>query len=253
MATQLMFYESAVPVSATRHALHSVQAGADYAFASHVNSMPVVAAEFAAAAREYPIVFAGPDASPMPFLVLGLRQKQNLYVAADGRWDARYVPAFARRYPFVFAMEPGGGNRAVLCIDESFAGVNTEGRGQRLFDDAGKGSQYVETMLKFLQDYQNQVALTGRFGARLAELGLLEPMQAQLKGAGGESAAITGFKVVSREKLKKLDGAVLSELAQNDGLELVYLHLQSLASFGELRDRYARVVAAEQAATAPVQ
>jgi hypothetical protein len=247
MATQLMFYESAVPMSVARHGRHSVQAGADYSFARGINSIPVVAAEFAAAARDHSIVFAGPDDAPMPFLVLGLQRGQNLYVGADGRWNAHYVPAFARRYPFVFAMEPDG-ERAVLCVDESFPGLNTEGRGQRLFGDDGKPSEYTSNMMKFLQDYQSQVALTRRFGQRLAELKLLDPMQAQLTGAGGERAQVTGFKVVSRERLKQLDGAVLSELARSDGLELLFLHLQSLGNFNELRDRFARIAAAQPAA-----
>src|SRR5215510_423732 len=59
MATQLLIYETAVPVSAARHRDASVEVGADYAFARSVNSVPLMAVEFPHAAPEYAIVFAG--------------------------------------------------------------------------------------------------------------------------------------------------------------------------------------------------
>ena len=102
MTTQLLIYEKAVPVSPQRHGDWSVKAGADFGFARHVNSVPLMAAEFPAAAAEYPVVFTGTD-NVMPAILLGAREKENLFVAEDGSWDGRYVPAFVRRYPFVFA------------------------------------------------------------------------------------------------------------------------------------------------------
>ena len=43
--------------------------------------------------------------------------------------------------------------RLVLCIDEAYSGFNQEGRGNRLFGDDGKPTEYVENILKFLQEY----------------------------------------------------------------------------------------------------
>ena len=47
-------------------------------------------------------------------------------------------------------------------------------------NDDGSPSTYVEGILKFLQDYQTHFLATQRFCRRLSELGLLEPMSAQL-------------------------------------------------------------------------
>jgi hypothetical protein len=69
--------------------------------------------EFAIAARDLLIVFAGNDAKDAgPVALLGLRQNENLYVDAEGQWAANtYVPAFVRRYPFVLAEKPDGTGR----------------------------------------------------------------------------------------------------------------------------------------------
>jgi hypothetical protein len=38
-----------------------------------------------------------------PIAILGLKTDQNSYLDSEGRWKARYLPAFVRRYPFVFS------------------------------------------------------------------------------------------------------------------------------------------------------
>ena len=149
MSTQLLFYDKAVPVSAARHADCSIEVK-DYAFCRGVNSVPLMAVEFPMAAPEYPIVFATGEDAITPVVILGVRGKENLYVSREGTWQAKYVPAFVRRYPFVFSPMDDG-KRFVLCVDEAFSGFNREGRGQRLFTDEKKNSAYVDNVLKFLQ------------------------------------------------------------------------------------------------------
>ena len=151
MTTQLLFYNEARPVSAERHKDLSVKAGATYRFAKNVNSVPLTAIEFGQAAAEYPIVFAGTGDAVMPAVILGAQQTENLYIDEAGAWQGRYVPAFVRRYPFVFSTDKAGKN-FILHIDESFEGCNREGRGERLFDNDGNQTQYLRSTLSFLQD-----------------------------------------------------------------------------------------------------
>ena len=68
-----MIYETAVPVSHARHGNWSLQVGTDYAFCRHVNSVPLMAAEFASAALEYAVVFWRTGETVMPVGVLGVR------------------------------------------------------------------------------------------------------------------------------------------------------------------------------------
>lgn len=236
MSRQLLIYETAVPVSIGRHGQWSIEACGDFMFSRTVNSVPLMAVEFPNACPEYPIVFAGSGKNLVPAVIVGLRGDENLFLNGEGGWDAKYVPAFIRRYPFVFSTSEDG-NTFTLCMDESFPGFNQEGRGERLFSDDGKPTPYVERVLDFLKEYQLQFRRTQLFCEKLSRLNLLEPMQAQVTTVGGEKSSLTGFMAVNRDKLKQLSGEALADLARTDELELLYLHLQSLRNFRALKDR----------------
>jgi hypothetical protein len=238
MSRQLLIYDSVVPLSAGRHSDCSVEIGGTFEFSGKINSVPLMAVEFPHAAAEYPIVFAGNETSLMPAVILGVRGNENLFLNKESAWDARYIPAFVRRYPFVFSTSADA-QRLTLCIDEEFAGLNREGRGQRLFADDGRPTGYVENVLKFLQEFQTQFLRTQAFCKKVRELDLLEPMQAQVDLASGERFSLGGFMAVSRQKLKAVPGEQLAKVAQTDELELLYLHLHSMRNFTSLRDRLA--------------
>lgn len=236
MPAQLLIYESAVPLARARHGKWSVEVGADYGFSGHVNSVPLMAVEFASAAPEYAIVFTGSGDSVLPAVILGMRADENLFLTPQGGWKASYIPAFVRRYPFVFSRSKDG-KTFTLCIDESFRGVNQEGRGERLFNGEGKPTPYVEKVLKFLEQYQLEYRRTEALCGKLRELNLLEPMRAQLKLGSGEQLALTGFMALARDRIKTLRAETLAELARTDQLELIYLHLQSLRNFSAMTGR----------------
>ena len=231
-----MIYETAVSVSHARHGNWSLEAGTNYAFCRNVNSVPLMAAEFASAALEYAIVFGGAGDVVLPAAVLGVRTDENLYVTKEGGWQVKYIPAFVRRYPFVFSSRDDD-KTFTLCIDEAFPGFNQSGRGERLFGDDGKPTPYVENVLKFLQQYQLEFHRTQGFCKKLKDLNLLEPMQAQINLASGERMALRGFSVVDRARLKTLSAETLAELVRSDELELIYDHLVSMRNFATVRDR----------------
>ena len=236
MTTQQLIYETAIPVSNARHAKGYVEIMKNYAFARHVNSLPLMAVEFPEATQDYVIVFAGTPENTMPMVILGARQDENLYLNSEGGWQAGYIPAFIRRYPFVFSGSADG-KTFTLCVDEAYLGVNFQGRGQALFGEDGKPSPYTDNVLKFLQEYRAQFMRTEVFCKKLRDLDLLEPMQAEFTLGSGEKTALGGFLVVNRTRLKALSAEKLAELAQTDELELIYLHLQSMRNFNVVKDR----------------
>lgn len=236
MAIQQLFYRTAVPVHSQRHRELSVRTGTDYSFARGANSAPITATEFSEVAAEYPIVFAGDGNNLFPAAILGTRDAENLYVDDSGKWQGNYIPAFVRRYPFVFSLDESG-QRFTLLIDEEFEGANHENRGERLFDADGEQTQYLRSVLHFLQEYQSRFARTQAFGRRLAEHDLLVPMQAEFDMVDGSKSRLTGFRVVDREKLKALAPETLAELCSNDELECIYLHLASLRHFRTMLER----------------
>ena len=230
MATQLLIYDKVEVVNAERHRNWCVKAGTDFQFAARVNSVPLMSVEFAAAAREFPVVFAGSETEIVPVVILGTADDKNLYVGEDGQWQATYIPAFIRRYPFVFSNSEDG-SQLLLCIDEEFAGCNEDGRGERLFDAEGNRTQYLENVLDFLKNYQASFQLTVQFCKGLKELDILEPMQATFAPPEGKPSVLSGFYAVNRAKLKALSDEQLVALARSDGLELIYTHLMSMSNF----------------------
>lgn len=236
MAVQQLFYRTAVPVNFQRHHDLSVKAGSDFRFAREVNSVPITAVEFAQAAAEYPIVFAGEGEAIFPAVILGTRDGENLFVAEDGSWTGRYTPAFVRRYPFVFSIDEKK-ERFTLLIDEEFAGANRTGRGERLFDADGDQTQYLKGVLQFLQDYQARFTRTQTFCRKLVEYDLLQPVQAQFDLGAGERRTLAGFHILNRDKLKELAPEVLHDMCQTDELECIYAHLASLRHFRDMIDR----------------
>jgi hypothetical protein len=235
MARQLLLYERAVSVNASAHRDVSVKAGKDYAFAREVNSVPLMSVEFELACVEYPIVFTSDGRAAMPALLLGVRDRENLHVGTDGDWSGKYIPAFVRRYPFVFSSADGAS--FTLCLDETYPGVNRHGVGERLFDAEGERTQYLQNVLTFLKAYQAQFEATRAFCQRLSDLDLLEPMQAQFTLRDGRKLSLSGFQVVSRERLKKLAGDDLKRLATAGDLDLVYAHLHSQRNFAATGER----------------
>lgn len=236
MSKTLLIYEKAVPVSSQQHRDLAVQSGKDFGFARHLTAVPLTAVEFPHAAAEYAIVFTGNEENVMPSVIMGVRQNENLYVKEDNTWGAKYIPAFLRRYPFVFASNDEG-KSFMLCVDEEFSGCNREGRGERLFDAEGNKTQYVESVLEFVKQYQAHFQLTQNFCKKLKELQLLDPMNAQINLPGGQRINLTGFLAINRDKLKALPAEKIAELAKTDELELMYMHLQSMRNFTAMVER----------------
>lgn len=247
MSTQLLIYNEVVPVSFARHADLSIKATGEYGFARHVNSVPLVASEIVPAAAEYPVVFAVTPEGTVPVAVLGLTQGENLFVGEDGKWLGNYVPAFLRRYPFVFSSSEEG-RKLTLCVDESYAGCNREDRGERLFDAEGEHTLRLKSVLEFLKQYQAEFDRTKQFCANLQQLGVLEPMNANFRLPGGREGAIGGFSGVDRGRLKAIGPEALDRLARTDELELAYLQINSLRHFQSLVERAGRAQPAADAA-----
>lgn len=234
MASQPIFYKKIVPLNKNQHGDFYIEPARNYKYTKETNSIYIAAIEFPSASKEYPIVFGkNNDGEIFPVVLLGLENKQNLYLGKKGEWLASYVPAYVRRYPFILAINSGNGNNFTVCIDENFSGFNTNKKGERLFNEMGEESELLKKSVGFMKDYQNQIQLTNLFCININNLGLLEPMQANIEKSG-KKQALGGFLCVSRNKLKSLPDNQLAELVKSDQIELIYAHLNSLSNIDRL-------------------
>lgn len=246
MSNQLLIYRNAVPLSKERHSKSSVEASRDFGYTKDLNFLPLLAAEFLRAAREYPIVFTKTNEVTQAVALLSMRNGENLFLDDDNQWTAEYVPAFLRRYPFVFARSEDGKSFA-LCIDETFAGFNDQGQGSRLFEDDGAVTPYVNKVLQFLQTFQAEHAKTQEFCRKLTELDLFEEQNALWTGPQGEKVALSGFQCVSREKLKSIPPKMLAGMIGSGEMDLLYAHLFSLNNFHSFKSKMVQASGAVQA------
>jgi hypothetical protein len=232
-----IIYEKPVLLNRDLHKKRRIRPNGSFAFSRKANSLYLACAEFAEACKEYAIVFARVDGGRIaPLALLGLREGENLFVHSDGHWEAHYVPAFVRRYPFVLAEFDG--TQMGVCVDEAYSGIS-EAEGEALFDAQGENTPFLQSALDFLNLYQNEYLRTDRFCQQLADLGLLMEMNAKADLVDGRSFTVNGLLVIDEQRLQALTDVQLLGLARSGALGLVQLHFASLSNMNRLVDKLA--------------
>lgn len=233
------FYKKPRPLVAERDAKLALAEAGDYRFATGSNSVPVVATEFTFLCKHYPILFAdGPVAQPVA--LLSLRNGENLFVGAKGEWRASYIPAYVRRYPFIF-MENADRSEFTLCVDEAAPGIVKKG-GRPLFEE-GKPTELTNSALAFCRDYQAHHEFTLQFLAALQAADLLVENRADVTLADGQKLSLSGFRVIDEERFNKMPEDEFLRWRQNGWLHLVYCHFISTSNWGNLVDMTAEKAA----------
>jgi hypothetical protein len=216
----------------------------DFSVAKEMHAVFLAATEFPAAALSFTIIFVNtgerlPDGKPMiaPVALLGIAANENLHVEGT-RWDAGYVPAFIRRFPFLTAGSPGSDEHAVF-VDASWPGFD-DGDGEPLFDAEGKPTPALQRALDFLRQFDIEQQRTRQFCQRLIELDLLKDMTLNATLPTGDVVKLDGFLAVDEDKLNALPDAVVLELHRSGMLMLAQVHLLSLGNLKFLLERKAR-------------
>lgn len=234
-------YDEIVPLLKTHRVLRA--GGATPAFCRTMSAISVSLAEFAVAARDYPLVFASLDGAKTfaPVALLGFEAGTNLFVDAAGQWapDA-YVPAFVRRYPFCISKlyvdgEPQG--ERVVCVAKAWI----DPAGAALFDAQGRPTAHWPPVERLLAEYEADLDRTAQMCAALARMQLLEPFHVQrLGGAGEAELRLGGMYRVAEAKLQDLKPASHKALATKGFTGLIHAHLHSLQNFQRLAARLSR-------------
>jgi hypothetical protein len=241
-----LFYNEVVALDRKAHARLRARAPDNFSFAADATLIPLVTAEFAPVAREYPIAFmTDKDNVVVPVALTGMPQSRNLFVDKSGRWDARYIPAYVRRYPFAFVETSD--DKYTVCIDPTSKFLD-EKEGTPLFDDKGEPSATLQETIKRLGEYQRVAQFTRAFMKRLADAQLLMEASAKADFPDGRSMTWRGFWIVDENRFRALPEATVKEWFASGELGLLYAHLLSLGNLSELLGRHSRELAAAPAA-----
>lgn len=235
-----LFYRNVVPLNRDTHRqlrLKSPARPLDYARGAHL--IPALLDEFATAAPEIPIAFLPGAAQPTAVFVTGLKPGSNAFVTPEGRWDAAYVPAYIRRYPFIIGNVPNAD--PVLCIDDRYEGFD-EKEGESLFSADGEPSRRIAEALLFANNYQAAATRTDEFTRLLQDLGLFRSVSLDAKLPDGESTTVHGLLVVDETALNALADDKFLELRRAGYLKPIHAHLLSLGIVSKLTGKAGAVV-----------
>lgn len=226
-------FEQIVPVALERHRHKKVRNTTQFDYAAGFHIAYVTVHEFARAAATYPIVFLEdkPNDGFRPVVLMGLQPGENLFVGADGAWNASYIPAMIRRYPF--ALSKGvEENRFVVCVDEAST-LLSDTEGAPMFDEKGEPTQVIENVKRYLSELQQMDMLTQQFSRFLLTNNLLTPLNMRVN-ATAQARNITGCYVINEERLNAFSDALFLEVRAKGFLPAMYAHLMSLPQIERL-------------------
>jgi hypothetical protein len=166
-----------------------------------------------------------------PVALLGLDAGENLFVGADGKWTASYIPAIIRRYPFALS-QAGEDGRFLVCVDEASELVN-DTEGSPLFDENGQPTEVIENVKRYLSELQQMDAVTSEFCKFLAAHNLFVPLNMRVR-QNDQFKNISGCYVINEERLNSLSDQLFLEVRAKHYLPAIYAQLTSLSQIERL-------------------
>ena len=235
-----LFYQNLVPLNSRDHAAFKSKTTDRAPWLAKQHAVPLTVEEFPAAQRHFPIVFSSGD-NPVPLALMGLNEGVNVFVSEDGVVsDAVYLPAYARRYPFLLAKLTPEADELSLCFDPGSDLIGQFDEGTALFDGDAP-TETTKALLSFCEQFEQAGMRTGAFVEELKKHDLLMDGEVGIQQEGVEQPFIyRGFQMVNQEKLREVRGDVLRGWNQSGLLGLIFAHLFSLEL---VRDIFARQVA----------
>jgi len=240
-----LFYTNPVPLDAKAHAKLAMKENYGFGYTKGVNAIPVNLIEMPQLCHFYPIAFS-PDGNATPVAILGLRDNENLFLQADNSWGKNcYIPAYIRRYPFIFSELPDT-DKLTLCVDMNDSIINEKGT-QRFFEDDSKPSKLAEGALNFCKSYHAAAQETLKFSKALAASGILVDRETQIRVGESKRINFSGFQIIDEQKLRELDDKIFLEWREKNWLPYLYAHLMSGAQWDRLAFMLTQIMEKEAA------
>jgi hypothetical protein len=253
---RILFYRQLEPLSLEKHRKLGVsQVTNPFSFLADTHLVPLTVDEFGLAAVCYPIIFDTQTKTPLA--VMGLRPGMNVFLAADGSLDPEvYLPAFARRYPFlpIIAGGPqqqaqaqqGEGDRVLVCIDRSAKMLSQTP--EMPFFEGETPSKFTQDAIQFCKEFDMLGRRTTEFVKLMDQHGLFEltPLalpRAKADGTPDEPQKIGEYLRISEQKLNQLPKETFLELRDRGVTAVMHAHLLSLGLWPKILSRAARIQA----------
>lgn len=232
-----LFYNDLMPLNSQDHATWSSKSTDQAKWLVGQHAIPLTAEEFVAASRFYPIIFSVGDTS-VPLALMGMNEGINVFIDQEGRLNGPvYIPAYARRYPFMLAKLTADTDELSLCFDPTTDLVGEIEGGEPLFEN-GQPSATTQATLEFCKNFEEAGYRTQGFVDELVKHDLLMDGEVSIQQPGSDQPFVyRGFRMVNQEKLRDLRGDLLRQWNQNGMLALIFAHLFSLELMSDVFGR----------------
>lgn len=230
-------FEQTIPLDTQAHRYLRFRPNLPYHFAAREMLIPVMAGEAAQIAREYPIVFPV-GYRDTPAALVGVNEGANAYVQPSGHWQARYVPAHVRRYPFMLADSSTaadaeqGQKLFTIMIDNDAPHLGAD-EGELLFQPDGKPAPMLEQAQKMLLHLEKDRVRTQALLKQIDETGLLVERILQIGRESGSAHGLKGLRVIDTQRLAECPAETVYALHKSGALALIHAHLISLSNLND--------------------
>jgi SapC len=239
-AAQLpLFYNDLMPLNSRDHGKWRSKQTDKAKWLVNQHAIPLTVEEFPQAQRCFPIIFTTGD-NAVPLALMGLNEGVNVFIDDEGAVTGPvYVPAYARRYPFMLARLNPESQDLSLCFDPTTDLIGEFDDGAELFDGEAP-TDTCKATLNFCEQFEVAGQKTQAFMEELNKHKILMDGEVAIQQEGNDQPFVyRGFQMVDENKLRELRGDVLRQWNQNGLLALIYAHLFSLEL---MRDIFGRQV-----------
>lgn len=225
-----LFYNDLMPLNSRDHAKWRTKQLDSIDWLKGQHAVPLTVEEFIHAQRDYPIVFSSGD-QPVPLALMGLNEGVNTFVGDDGKpTEDIYIPAYARRYPFMLARLTPDAEELSLCFDPTCEAIGDFKDGDALFTDSGEPGEPTKAALAFCEQFEQAGAKTQAFIEEISKHDLLIDGETAItqNDKPDQPFVYRGFRMIDEGKLRDLPAETVQQWHSTGLLALVYAHLFSL-------------------------
>ena len=225
-----LFYNDLMPLNSRDHAKYTMTPPSGFTWLVNQHAVPVTTDEFIQAQRHFPIVFSVGEGS-VPLALMGLNEGVNTFIDDQGQvTEDVYIPAYARRYPYMLARLTPEAQDLSLCFDPTFTALGEKEGGEPLFQEDGTPAAQVQGALEFCQKFEEAGARTQAFVAELEKAGVLMDGEVAITQSDNPETPYLyrGFKMIDDAKLREISPETAKEWTANGIMALIFAHLFSM-------------------------
>lgn len=226
-------YKKLEAINKNEHKNKGVEEIKDFSYAKELINAPIAVSEFFEACKNYPIFFAkDKDKKWFASILLGYKEGENIFVDEKGVWkELHYIPAFVRSYPFILVNQEKK-EELILAVDSEYLSEKKDAK--KLFDEKGENSEFLNSVLTFLNQFHADSPSTAKFVKQLEDLELLEEKSATITKSEDEKYNLNGFFIVNEQKLRDLSEDKKKEICLQNLYPLITAHLISLSNIQKI-------------------